>query len=178
MIRILRITCLLAIALLAGARFAHAASVWIEPADTTITLHDSLAVRVHVSDVADLKAFRLRFGYTPTVVSVLGALDGEVLTGASSSYVSFLLGDREAPADTTEFDAAMLDDHTQGPGILVYFVFHGDATGIANLVCAGLDLRDSENGTIPVDCTGAILRVTAPVPVATRTWGALKSAYR
>jgi len=154
---------------------ADAASVAVTPADTTVSVGDDLWIRVEADAFSDLKAYDLIFQYDPTVVQLLGANPGDVLTG---SYFASLVNEVSAPIDSAWYDAAMLVGSTSGPGVLVYFHFKALATGISPLDCRKVDYRDSNNVQTLPSCSSGIIRVVGVVPARPDTWGRVRARYR
>ncbi len=168
----------IALLLLLPAAAARAATISIEPADTSVTVGDTLALRVVCSPVADLKGYELVHAFDASRLASITVRAGDVLVGTGRPYAAYVLPDAVAPVDSTWLDAAMLDGATSGPGVLAYLVFKATATGTAAVTCEHAELRDSSNAAIPGDCAGAVVRVSAAVPVRRTTWGGLKSRYR
>lgn len=166
------------LAALAIATTSLAATLTIEPADTSVANGDTLTLRVVVTPVADLKGYEIVHAYDPVRLASLEIRAGDVLTGPGRSYAAYAVPEAAAPNDTTWLDAAMLDGTASGPGVLAYLVFKATANGVAHVTCESVLLRDSENATIDADCAGGIVRISAPVPVRRATWGTLKAAYR
>jgi hypothetical protein len=168
---------LLAIVLLLGPVSAGAVTVSVQPADTTVTVGDTLTLRVTADAFADLKGYQLVHGFDPTRLASIGVLAGDVLTGAGGSYVAFPLPDAAAPQDSTWLDAAMLDGSTSTPGVLEYLVFVATAKGDAVVTCEHAELRDSQNAWTYPGCAGGVVHIVGPTPVRRPTWGGLKAAY-
>jgi hypothetical protein len=164
--------------LVVGARMAAAASVVVAPSDTTVSVGDDLYVRVEADAFPDLKGYELIFQYDPTIVQLLGALPGDVLTGDGDPFFATLVPDVSAPADSAWFDAAMLTGSTQGPGVLVYYHFKALAVGVSPLDCRRVDYRDSNNVQTLPSCTGGVIRVVGVTPAKRETWGGMKALYR
>lgn len=147
---------------------AGAVTVSIDPPDTTVEVGDEFVVRIVTDAFPDLKGFKLIFPYDETRLQLLGAVEGEVLTSPGGAYVAFLIPDVSAPADTFQYDAAMLEGATAGPGILVYATFKALAPGDAAIDCGSVDFRDSFNQqTIPA-CNGAVVHIGTPPAPAVR----------
>jgi hypothetical protein len=161
--------------LLGGSGPASAASVVVAPNDTTVSVGDDLYIRVEADAFADLKGYELIFEFDPTIVQLLGALPGDVLTG---SYFGTLVSDVSAPPDSAWYNAAMLTGSTQGPGVLVYYHFKALAEGVTPLDCRRVDYRDSNNAQTLPGCTGGVIRVMGVVPVLRESWGRMKALYR
>ena len=165
------------LALALAATGAWAATVQVSPADTTVTLGDTVTVRVVVDAFPDLKAYQLIYGYCHRL-QYLGPIAGDVLTGSGQPYVMNSLADVTAPGDTAWVDCAQLMTSTGGPGVLVYFRFVAMATGDCPIECLSVDLRNSHNDpTIPT-CHGGVVRIVPPVAALPTTWGRVKSIYR
>lgn len=177
--RITAVACGLLAALLGAAPSASsAASVVVSPADTLVSVGDDFYVRVEVDAFPDLKGYQLIFAFDPAVVQLVGALPGDVLTGASGAYFAALVPDVVAPADSAWYDAAMLSGSTAGPGVLVYFHFLALAEGVTLLECRRVDFRDSNNvQTLPA-CTGGQVEVLGVTPAGRGSWGRVKATYR
>jgi len=147
---------------------AGAVTVSIDPPDTTVEVGDEFVVRFVTDAFPDLKGFKLVFPYDATRLLLLSATEGEVLTSPGGAYAAFLIPDVSAPADTFQYDAAMLEGATAGPGILVYATFKAIASGDAAIDCGSVDFRDSFNQqTIPA-CNGAVVHVGTPPAPAVR----------
>ncbi len=159
-------------------RAAGAVTVSIVPADTGLVVGQTATLRVVVDGVADLKGYQLIHAYEPTLLSVVNAQPGGVLTGSGRTCTWYYVPDLVAPADTLWLDAAMLDGATSGPGILETITVQAHATGTAHVSCASALLRDSANATIPADCLGAVIHITGPTAIRPASWGRLKSVYR
>jgi hypothetical protein len=166
------------IAVLFAPGAARAATVSIEPADTTVTAGSTFTLRVVISAFADLKGYQLVHTFDPTHLASLEVRTGDVLTGSGGSYAAFQLPDVTAPTDSTWLDAAALDGSTAGPGVLEYLVFKATAEGLARVDCQHADLRDSQNAWTYPDCAGALVHITSPTPALRGSWGRVKAAYR
>jgi len=161
-----------------GPTAASAASVGVTPPDTLVSLGDDFYIRVEADAFPDLKGYHLIFEFDPTIVQLLGALPGDVLTGASGAYFSALVPDVSAPADSASYDAAMLDGSTAGPGVLVYFRFRALQAGLSSVICRRVDYRDSNNAQTFPGCTGGQIRVVGATEVLRPSWGRMKVLYR
>ena len=157
---------------------AQAVTVSIVPADTTVSVGDTLTLRVVVTTFADLKGYQLVHAFDPAHLVSLDVRAGDVLTGAGGAYAAFLLPDVAAPTDSTWLDAAMLDGSTSGPGVLEYLVFKATAAGVAHVNCEHAELRDSQNAWTYPGCAGAVVLVNAPTAAFRSSWGRVKAAYR
>ncbi len=157
---------------------AEAVSVWISPSDTTVSIGDPFLLRVEADAFNNLKGYDLIFQFDPTVLQLLGALPGDVLTGSGDPIFGALVNEVSAPQDTAWYNAAMLIGATQTPGVLVYFQFKGILVGESLIECRRADFRDSDNvQTLPA-CTGGRVVVTSVVPAEPATWGRIKAQYR
>lgn len=164
--------------LLLGPVTARAVTVSIEPADTTVTVGDTLTLRVVATTFPDLKGYQLIHSFDSVHLASYQVRPGDVLTGAAGSYAAFPLPDASAPTDSTWLDAAMLTGSTSGPGVIEYLDFIALATGTATVVCEHVELRDSNNAWTYPDCQGGVVRIVGPVPVQRASWGRLKTIYR
>jgi len=166
--------------LLAGgaASAARGVTVSIVPADTTVTVGDTLSLRVVCTDFPDLKGFELVHAFDPVRLASLAVQPGDLLTGIGRAYVAYSLPDVSVPADSTWLDAAVLDGSTAGPGVLEYLVFKALGVGSASIECLDVLFRDSSNASTVPACTGAMVRITTATPVRRASWGSLKSVYR
>jgi hypothetical protein len=161
-----------------GARSARAVTVSIDPPDTTVIVGTTFSVRVTTDAFSDLKAFSVIFQYNPSVLQLVGASPGDVLTSSGNPYSAFLVPDNTAPADSAWYDAALLIGSTSGPGILNFFTFKALQTGVSLIECRLVDFRDSQNvQTLPA-CVGGRVEVTGPTPARRGTWGRIKTLYR
>lgn len=150
--------------------------VSIVPPETTVTVGDDFLLRVETSSFPDLKAYSLIFQFDPVRVSLLGAIDGDVLT-SSAGYTAFLRPDYAAPPDTAWYDAAVLNGSTSGPGVLVYFQFHAATEGDCPVDCRLVDFRDSQNHRTLPDCNGGLVHIIGPTPTKLTSWGRIKTLY-
>jgi hypothetical protein len=157
---------------------ASAATVTVEPADTTVTLGATVRLRIVASPFAGLKGYHLVHSFDPAVLALAGEQAGDVLTGTGRDFAAFPVPDVAAPVDSAALDGAMLDGTTSGPGVLAYLEFTANAAGDSPVVCAYAEFRDAANVATVPDCVGGVVHVTGPVPVRRPTWGALKSIYR
>ena len=156
----------------------HAAAVVVAPADTAVSVGDDFWIRVEADAFADLKGYQLIFEFDPTIVQLMGALPGDVLTGTPGAYFGTLVSDVVAPPDSAWYDAAKLDGATQGPGVLVYFHFKALQEGVSPVACRHVDYRDSNNVQTLPGCTSGQIRVLGVVTARERTWGRVKALYR
>jgi hypothetical protein len=156
---------------------AHAVTVSVVPADTTVTVGSTFMIRVVTDAFPDLKAYELVHHYGP-VLEYDGSVAGDVLTGSGSPYTVNDVPDVAAPADTAEVDCAQLLTSTSGPGVLIYYKFKALAVGVSPIDCLSVDFRNSHNDQTLPDCVGGVVHVTAPVPVRRETWGRVKAIYR
>jgi len=154
--------CVLSLAL-TGLAFApnavHAATVSIDPPDTTVAVGDEFVVRIVTDTEPDLKGFELIFPYDPTRLLLLSVVEGDVLTSPGGAYVAFLIPDIAAPADTLWYDAAMLEGTSQGPGILLFARFKALAPGDAAISCGSVDFRDSNNQQTTPACASGVVHI-------------------
>jgi hypothetical protein len=157
---------------------AHAVTVSVSPADTTVLRGDTFTIRLTIDAFPDLKAYQLIHHFNPAVLQYQGPTAGDVLTGNGNPYVVSPIADVSAPVDTAWTDCAQLVNSTSGPGVLLYLTFKATDFGISPIECLGVDLRDSLNNTTIPLCASGIVRVVGPVPVARHSWGHLKQAYR
>ncbi len=155
-----------------------AAAVVVAPADTAVSVGDDFWIRVEADAVSDLKGYQLVFEFDPTIVQLMGALPGDVLTGSPGAYFGTLVPDVVAPADSAWYDAAKLEGSTQGPGVLVYFHFKALQEGVSPVACRHVDYRDSDNAQTLPGCTSGQIRVLGVVPAQPRSWGRVKALYR
>jgi hypothetical protein len=181
MVRVPRLTSLhliLAFIALSSAVGAHAATLSIEPADTTVTRGDHFVLRVVCDAVPDLKGYQAIQRFDPARLRLTAITPGDMLTGLGGAYAWFTLPDVTAPVDSAWMDAAMLDGTAHGPGVIEYLAFDALADGSTYVVCAGADLRDGDNvSTVPA-CIAAKVTVEGPVTAPPTTWGTLKTRYR
>lgn len=139
---------------------AHAALVTAVPADTSVTIGETVIVRIQLlSSFPDLEGFRFVYQYNPAVLEFLGAAPGEVLSGAPGATFGTVRPDYAAPADSAWYEGAVLDGVSAGPGILTYLYFKTVGPGNGALVCRGVDLRDSANQRTLATCFDAVIRV-------------------
>ena len=165
------------VALVAAAP-AAAVTVGPVPPDTTVNVSDVFDIRIVTDAFPDLKGFSVIYRYDPTMLQLISASPGDVLTSSGNPFVAQLVSDYTAPADSAWYDAAMLVGTTQGPGILNFFRFKALAIGVTFLECRLVDFRDSQNvQTLPLCNTGRVV-VVGPTPVRPATWGRIKSLYR
>ena len=158
---------------------AHAASVTVVPADTSVTVGETVIVRVLLlSPFPDLEGYRFVYRYSPAILNFTGAQPGDVLTSAPGAYFETVRPEYAAPADSAWYEAAVLEGESAGPGILAFLHFFANAPGTGTIVCRGVDLRDSSNHqTIPL-CFDAVVHVFGPVPTRRESWSRLKVLYR
>jgi hypothetical protein len=167
----------LALALLAAAGAARAATVSVVPNDTTVTQGDTFLLRIQTDAFPDLKAYQLIYGYG-AILQYLGPIAGDVLTAGSDPYTVNNVPDAVAPADTAWTDCAKLFSSTSGPGVLLYLKFKAVSQGVSPIQCLNVDFRDSlNNQTLPA-CVPGIVRVEGPVPTRKATWTRVKAVYR
>jgi len=157
---------------------AHAVSVTIVPADTSVSVGDTLTLRVVATAFPDLKGYQLIQTYDPLHLASVEVRAGDVLTGAPGAWTAYVIPPASSPADSTWLDAAMLDGSTSTPGVLEYLVFRATATGLAHVDCEHTEFRDSQNAWTYPDCTGAVIHVGGPTATRRPSWGQLKAAYR
>ena len=168
---------MLCAATLLASRAAHAVTVSVAPADTTVSPGDVFTLRVTVDAVSDLKAFSLIHTFDSSRLQFLGAAPGEVLTRSPNPYAFFVTPD-VALADSAQVDAAHLVGSGTGSGILVFLQFKALALGTSPIDCPLADLRDALNvPAVPVRVPG-IVRIVGPTGVRRVTWGALRSYLR
>ena len=175
--RLLAVFGLITTLLGAGPKLATAASVAVVPADSTVSIADEFYIRVEADAFADLKGYQLIFEFDPTIVQLVSALPGDVLTGPGA-YFGTLVPDVSAPADSAWYDAAKLDGSTSGPGVLVYFRFKALQMGVSPLACRYVDYRDSNNAQTLPGCSGGVIRVVGPTTAMAASWGRMKVLYR
>lgn len=167
----------LSAATLCAPRAAHAVTVSVAPADTTVSPGDVFTLRVMVDAVSDLKAFSLIHAFDSSRLQFLGAAPGEVLTRSPNPFAFFVTPD-VAPADSAQVDAAHLVGSGTGSGVMVFLQFKALALGVSSIGCPLADLRDALNvPTVPVREPG-IVRIAGPTGVRRVTWGALRSYLR
>ncbi len=178
-VKLLGFVTLLACAVLAAAPAAtHAAAVVVAPADTAVSVGDDFWIRVQADAFPDLKGYQLIFEFDPTIVQLLGAAPGNVLTDSPGAWFGALVPDVVAPPDSAWYDAARLDGATAGPGVLVYFHFKALQEGVSPVACRHVDYRDSNNAQTLPGCTSGQIRVIGAVLAQERSWGRVKALYR
>jgi len=161
-----------------SAREARAVTVSVSPSDTTVDIGSTVTLRIVCDTFADLKAYKLLFGFNPAVLQFTGASAGDVLVGTGRPFSVQTVADVSAPTDTAHVDCAQLVGTTAGPGILVYFSFKALAEGTSPIACDGADFRDPFNVSTLPGCVPGIVRVTTATPARASTWGRLKGTYR
>lgn len=169
---------LAAMMMLGGPRAASGAAVVVAPNDTTVSVGDDFYIRVEADAFPDLKAYELIFQFDPTIVQLMGAVPGDVLTGDGDPHFATLVSDVSAPPDSAWYNAAMLTGSTQGPGVLVYFHFKALQVGVSPLDCRRVDYRDSSNAQSLPGCAGGIIRVMGVTESRKESWGRMKVLYR
>lgn len=158
---------------------AQAASVTAVPADTSVTIGETIIMRIQLlSSFPNFEGFRFVYQYDPAVIEFLGATPGEVLTGAPGVIFATVRTEYAAPADSAWYEGAVLEGVSAGPGVLAYLHFRTVGPGSGSVVCRGVDLRDSSNQQTLATCFDAVIRVFPPVPVLPTSWGRLKTLYR
>jgi hypothetical protein len=166
------------VAALALPAAAHAVTVTLEPADTTVSTGATVQLRVVASPFANLKGYELVHSFDSGRLDMVSVLPGDVLTGTGREYADFAIPDAVAPVDSTWLDAAMLDGTATAPGVIAYIVFTASHTGDALVRCEHVEFRDSVNAVTLPDCAGAVIHISGPVPARRTSWGSLKSVYR
>jgi hypothetical protein len=154
------------------------ATVWIEPADTTIIVGQDAILRVVTDDVEELEAFEFIFQYDPAFIGLISVIPGDILTTAPGGFSAFVRDEFAAPEDSVWYNAAVLGGSTQGPGILAYLQFTSITEGTSSILCRLVDFRNSLNQQRLPSCMGGIIRVEGPIQANSVTWGRLKSTYR
>jgi hypothetical protein len=157
---------------------ARAVTVTLEPADTTVAVGATVRLRVVAGPFTNLKGYALVHAFDADRLALVAVLPGDVLTGAGRDYASFVVPDAAAPVDSSRLDAAMLDGTVTTPGVIAYLEFTALQRDDAIVRCEHVEFRDAANVVTLPDCTGAVIRVSGPVPAQRATWGRLKSAYR
>jgi hypothetical protein len=157
---------------------ARAVTVSVAPADTSVDLGNTFALRIKADAFSPLKAYKLLFGFNPAVLQFLGATAGDVLTGTGQPFTVQVVADVTAPTDTAHVDCAQLVGTTATPGVLIYFNFKAIGFGDSPIVCDGADFRDAHNVSTLPGCTPGMVHVVRPTPALPASWGRLKSAYR
>lgn len=156
----------------------QAAAVVVAPADTAVSVGDDFWIRVEADAFPDLKGYQLIFEFDPTIVQLLGALPGNVLTDSPGAYFGTLVPDVVAPPDSAWYDAAKLTGASAGPGVLVYFHFRALQEGVSPVACRHVDYRDSNNVQTLPGCTSGQIRVVGVTTAEARSWGRVKALYR
>jgi hypothetical protein len=165
----------LATALLASR--ASAATVTVQPPDTTVTVGDTFTLRVQIDAFPDLKGYELIYGYGG-VLSYLGPLAGDILFADANPYLVQPLADVTAPADSAATDCAKLVSSAHGPGVMLYLRFKALSQGSSPIDCLLVDLRDSFNNATLPPCVGGMVHVVGPVPARRTNWARVKQIYR
>jgi hypothetical protein len=171
-------TLLAALFCLGFAPQAHAASLVIAPAETTVTIGDPFTVRVLVDAVPDLKGADLVYGYTPGRLTFAGSVMGDAFASGGGDAFEFTYPDVQAPPDSVWYNTARLTGTGSGPGVIVFLTFNTHLDGNANINCLNADLRNSANTPLLPSCAGALVHIIGPVPVRPTTWSRLKAHYR
>lgn len=156
---------------------AWPATVTVVPSDTSVTIGDVVTLRVEISAVPDLKGSQLIYRFDAARLLFQGASAGGAILGPGTVFDQ-VLPDVASPADSVWYDVARLDGTGSGPGVIAFFTFKTTATGNANVICEFVDVRDSFNQSTLPPCSGAVIRISGPVPVERRSWGRVKVAYR
>jgi hypothetical protein len=157
---------------------ARAAQLSLQPADTTVTVGDTFTLRVMCDAVPDLKGFQTAYSFPAARLQFVAMPAGNVLTDDGGAWITYLIPDVTAPADTAWLDGAMLDGSAQGPGVLAYVQFKALIEGDAPLACVLAEIRDSFNVSLAPTCAASVVHVVGPVPVEKRSWGRIKTLYR
>ena len=163
---------------LVAPRSAQAVTVSVSPADTTVDIGNTVTLRVVTDAFPNLKAYKLLFGFNPTVLQFTGATAGDVLTGTGNPFSVQVVPDVTAPTDTAHVDCAVLVGTTSGPGVLVYYHFIALVAGESPIVCDGADFRDPFNVQTLPGCNPGIVRVVSPTEAKPMSWGGVKAIYR
>jgi hypothetical protein len=166
-----------------------AATISFDPAVGTIEGVDTLSVHVAVdAGAVDLRGFSLVVGFDRTVVEIDTVYAGPQITGAACPH--FFHWFQDATADSVAIDGATLGCSTAGPGHLATIVFRslprspGDYPALSPLAWRLVDLRDSNNASLPtilqyglIQVVEEVIPIAAPEPER-ETWGRTKSAFR
>jgi hypothetical protein len=157
---------------------AHAVTVSIAPAETTVTVGDDFYVRSVTTAFPDLKAYHLIYSFSSTIITSITVDPGDVLTVSGNPYSAFPFPDNTTPTGSIRYDAAMLTASSAGPGILGFFKFHALAIGDSPVQCETVDFRDSNNVQTLPTCVSGLVHVVGAVPVRASTWARIKVIYR
>jgi len=168
----------LGVSITLGLPVARAVTVSVSPADTTVDIGNTVTLRVVTDAFPNLKAYKLLFGFNPTILQFTGATAGDVLTGSGNPFSVQVVPDVTAPTDTAHVDCAQLVGATSGPGVLVYLTFQALVAGESPIVCDGADFRDPFNAQTLPGCNPGIVRVVSPTPTTPMSWGGVKAIYR
>lgn len=155
-----------------------ATNISFVPASSELACNNARAIDVHIDGLAeDLRGLSLVIGFDDGIIEPLTVERGQLLTDAGCG--SFLNWNNELTfTDTVFVDAAGLGCSVDGPGPVVRIWFAGVSDGLATIEVQSAILRDSLNQPIAWTSTPAQIIVSCPVPVASRSWTALKGHYR
>jgi len=138
---------------------------------------DTFSVSVVIGDTpTPVQGFTFVFKFDPAVIEPVQVLEGSLL-GGSPFPTFFVWLNAAAIGDSVQIDAAVLGGTFTGPGELAQIRFQKLYPTTTALTWTGLDFRDNQNLSIPVEGTSGFVEILpCPVPAQPSTWGRLKRA--
>lgn len=125
---------------------AEAQQIIVSASPAVITVGDTVSVRIHVSDAAELKVYSVKVSYQTDILKCISIKKLEFLSGPFSTFFFWKV---DSSAGVTQTDEAILGTGiSSGSGGLFEIKFKARQTGTSPLNFALLDLRNGNNQQI------------------------------
>lgn len=144
---------------------ATAATVHIDPANSTVLPGGAFDVAVQLMDVTDLYAYQFDISFDPTVVSALSVMEAGFLQGGGSTF--FFPGAIDNVLGTVTLTAGSLQGAVSGvggTGALTMLRFQGIGLGTSAIGLSNVVLLDSASGEIAATIRSGSVDVVIPEP--------------
>jgi hypothetical protein len=111
------------------------------PSSVTVTAGSTFKVDVNISGVANLFAFQLDLGFSPTLVQAIDVTEGAFLPSGGLTY--FVPGSIGSGSFSSSGDALFGPSGASGSGTLLQFDFKAIAAGTSPLTLSNILLLDT-----------------------------------
>ena len=153
--------------------------IYFEPSYQDTFVHNSICVDVMIDSlVLGVTGYHLLIDFDETILDVISVEEGGLPAGyPGETFLDWF--DEIGPSDALLIDGAILGGWVDGAGSLVRICFYATAPGLTPLEFALVDLRDIDNGPIPVGSVPGLIQIEEePTNVQRASWGVIKARFR
>ncbi len=159
---------------LACSPLATAASVGIEPTQSTFSVGETFSLNIVASDVIDLYGFQFDIAFNPSILAAQSIAEGAFLSSGGATF--FIPGTIDNVAGLISFNADTLIGEISGmsgSGILALLDFSAVGVGVSSINLSSPTLLDSNFQNITADIVAGSVQVQAQggsVPEPASLW--------